>query len=367
MRRRTRELFIAALVVGVFCLTANVWAAAGFKKFEDFESYPLGPFVSNDKFSMNGNCVDVADVNIVNVNGSNQVEFDYKLTTPDSSCYLNIVKCPERITGIKADITVASCAAGQDCRARIAWHRGIHPPTQKYMWEAVQLRPNNRGDDMGNISLSVTSLDQSNNYDYIQDFYYNQLFSPIQTIGQTYTVTAIFDKANAVTIAVDGQGTTTTKFPGKLDNPIEVFKAIGMRVGTSGITNGDFVVYFDNIKVKTKGACDKKKPLAKTIIPKKNLNVDQCSVDINFNEPMADWSYDLEPPAEWGGLDTLNSYWSENRKTFTATRLSCGTPLPPNTKLIFVINPNGTTTMDYFRDLVGNPAKTMKVTTKTAP
>ncbi|MCP3888075.1 MAG: hypothetical protein GY702_04265 [Desulfobulbaceae bacterium] len=311
--------------------------------------------------------MDVAAVNVVNVDGSNQLEFNYNMTTPNSSCYLRINKCPERITGIKADVTVVSCAADQDCRARIAYHRGIHPPSQNYIWEGVQLRPNNNGVDLGNISFSAGLLDQNNGYDWIGDLYYNQFFT-IATIGQTYTMSAIFDKPDSVTIAVDGQGSTTTKFPGKLDNHIDIFKAIGIRVsGTiTDVTNGPFVVLFDNVQVKTKGACDKKKPLVKVITPKKNLPLDQCFVDITFNEPMADLSYDLETPVEWGAIDPLASYWSDNRKTFTAYRESCGVALPANTKLTFVVNPNGNAPMEYFRDLIGNPAKTKKITTKTA-
>ncbi len=366
MHKRKRELIVTFLVVSFFCLSTNVWAAGGFKKYEDFETYPLGPVSSNDKFSVGDNCVDVADVNVVNVGGSNQLELSYKMTTPDTSCYLRINKCPERITGIKADVTVVSCDPGQDCRARIAYHRGIHPPSQKYVWESVQLRPNNRDVDLGNIGLNVSYLDQNNGYALLGDLYYNQLFT-IATIGQTYTMSAIFDKPDSVTVAVDGQGSTTTKFPGKLDNHIELFKAIGMRVGTGGtVTNGAFVALFDNIEVKTKGACDKKKPLVKVITPKKNLSPDQCFVDITFNEPMADWSYDLETPVEWGAIDPLASYWSDNRKTFTAYRESCGVALPANTKLTFVVNPNGNAPMEYFRDLIGNPAKTKKITTKTA-
>ncbi len=256
-------------------------------------------------------------------------------------------------------MTIDVCAADQDCRARIAWHRGIEPMDNKYVFETVQVRGNR-----DYIGAWVGILDQSDGHNDLGQLFSASFNSPIDPIGETYTITALFDKSNAATVTVEGQGTTTFKFEDKLKTHIEIFKAIGIRVGGGDdVTDGEFVAYFDNVEIKTKGSCDNKRPKAKVITPKKNLPLDACSVDITFNEPMNPCCWDVEPDPIWGGIDTTS--WSDDRKTFSIFRDTCDTPLPANTILEFIVNPNGTGGAAYFIDLVDLPAKTSKVKTKT--
>ena len=162
-----------------------------------------------------------------------------------------------------------------------------------------------------------------------------------------------------------GQGTIIYNWKDKLGDPIELWKSIGMWVregddwnGDPRITDGDFVVYFDNIYIKTRGSCDNKKPQAKVIDPKKNMPLDACWVNITFNEPMDTCCQNIEAPAEWPIGETM---WSDDQKTFSIERSNCGTDLPANTKIEFVVNPDGT----GFMDLKGNEAKKKKLKTKT--
>ncbi len=370
MKKVSRILLLAAFMSSLLFLSTNSMAAGKYKKYDDFESCPEGLFVDNEKFYLSDGCtVDgVADVWVENFNGSQQLKFSYN-GVPDTSCWARFNTCPERIVGIKADVTVLSCAADQNCLARVAWHRGItDPPEQLYVWESIHVRPNPYGNNEGAISSSASLLDHTDNFTSLGDVYWARLNGPMPILGETFTVTADFSKPDQASLTVGEQGTVTYKTISKKDGlkgPVELFKAIGIRVYTNDpgdVTDGEFVAYFDNIAIKTKGACDKKKPFAKAIIPKKGLPLDACSLDIVFSESMDTCCMDLEADPLWGAVVIPAEPWSRDRKTFTFSS-DCTSPLPPDTKLNFVVNPDGG--MDPFRDLAGNPAKKAKLSTKT--
>jgi len=356
--------FLGILFLIVFTLTLpwmavdSMAAKGGWQKWEDWENYPTGDFLSDDKWSVGNSCSadDVADVTIEDYDGSRQVKFTYLGLTKNISCYLNFNDCPERIVGIKADVTIQSCTDDLDCRARVAWHRGITSEDDYYIWEAIQVRSNL-------ISVAASVLDQNSlpsNYDWLWDTYNANFNYQIDTIGETFTVSAIFDKPDQVTVTVEGQGTITYKVEDKMGDPIDIFKVIGMQGrGSVDVTGEEFVVYFDNIYIKTRGSCDNKKPQAKVIDPKKNMPLDACWVNITFNEPMDTCCQNIEAPAEWPIGDTV---WSDDQKTFSIERSNCDTTdLPANTKIEFVVNPDGT----GFMDLIGNEAKKKKLKTIT--
>lgn len=372
------------LLVMFFCFSA-VAQAAKWKLYDDFESYQLGPFSPNDtngKWGSESFNPEVANITIEEFNGSQQLKFDYNSWDPhpDLSTYLTLDDCIETIVGIKVDVTVEYCEGNQDCRARIAWHRGTSNPEKFYLWEAVQVESNKQGFNWGYITTEATKLDQSKGFGYMGNPYWARFNGPMKTIGKTYTVTALFDKPDTVTVTVEGQGTTTYKYNSKLGNPIELFKAIGMRVqsgrdwvGNWRITYGGFGVWFDNVYVMRKGRCDKKGPKVKKVSPKK-LGLDDCWISIEFNEVAGATNFssgnattwEIESDPLWP-IDEAKVRWSNDLKTIEIPRANCGTDLPPNTKLKFIINPNAPydPSDPHFQDLKGNPAKTKTITIKT--
>ncbi len=349
-------------------------AKGGWKKYCDFEHYPAGPFSGDEKWSVDEDHSDVADISIEDYNGSRQVKFTYKkeAPVPDEPCYLYFNECPESIVGIKADVTIASCTGNQDCRGLVAWHRGTASDNHRYIWEAIQVVPNQFTHDNGYISGQASILDEYHDSEWLGNAYQTNFNNWIGTIGETFTVSAIFDKPNQVTVSVEDQGTFTFKVDDKMGNPIELFKAIGMRVesgkdifGNTRIVNGAFVAYFDNVYVKRKGRCDTKGPVVKKIQPMKNVPLDACWLNITFSEPMSCCTWDIQGNADWpidAGTDTM---WSEDMKTFSISRNNCGISLPENRVLEFVINPDGDAAPNYFKDLKGNVAKTRKIKIKT--
>ena len=371
--------FLGFFFVIVFMLTLPYFSAdslaakGGWKKYCDFEEYPIGPLVKDEKWSFNDNS-DVADISIADYNGSRQVKFTYKNGSPvtNESCYLFFNKCPETIVGIKVDVTIASCDGNQDCRGRVAWHRGSTPSDHYYIWEAIQVRPNRRSHNQGYLSAQASINDQNNDWEWIGNIFWTNFENWIETIGRTFTVSTIFDKPDQVTVSVDGQGTSTFKFKNKIENPVEIFKALGMRVqegtdwdGNPRIVNGNFVVYFDNVYIRTKGKCDKKGPVAKKVNPKNKVPLDTCWLSITFDEPMKCCTWDVQGNVDWPIDASTKTMWSDDRRTFSISRNNCGSKLPGNKVLEFIINPNGDTVQYYFKDLKGNAAKTKKIIIKT--
>lgn len=368
------SLILIIFALTLPCLSADGLAGGGgWKKWEDWEGYPIDPFVSDEKWSVGSDCSDenIADISIADYNGSNQLLFSYNGETPDDSCYVYFNDCPERIVGIKADVTVASCGGNQDCRGRVAWHRGTTPEKHYYVWEAVQVRPNVNENNEGFIETVVVKLDQFVDWDWLGDAYSAQFEVWLNPIGETYTVSAIFDKPDQQIVTVEGQGTSTFDVEDGLGSPYEIFKALGMRVqngtdwnGSTRSTSEEFEVYFDNIYVKTKGSCDNEGPTVKKVEPKKNVNLNECWLDVTFSEPMKGccWHFESLDQVAWLLSPGSEFEWSPDMQTFSIKRDNCGIALPPKTKLEFIVNPNGT----GFIDLKDNPAKTKKVIVKTA-
>ena len=351
MKKCLSVLMLAMLTLSLLSFgVGDALAQSGFRLYEDWEDHPIGA-VNSEKWNVSDRCFgeSIANVSVQDYNGTHALQIAYMETTPDQSCWVSFADCPESIVGIKADILVESCGSTQDCRARIAWHRGTTPTDNYYLWEAVQVRPNADSNNQGYVSFSASSLDQHNNYDWLGDYFWTQFETYRETIDETVTVTAIFDKDKQITVTVEGEGTSTYTFEEKIENPIEIFKALGIRVfsGTGRPTNEPFIAHFDNIYIKRKGRCDNKKPQAKKIDPKNNLPLDACEVDITFSEPMDTCCDNIMASGDWPLGDTS---WSNDQRTLTVERSNCGVNLPANTTIEFTINDGGT----GFIDLKGN-------------
>ena len=272
------------------------------------------------------------------------------------SSWLQFIDCSENIVAIKATFTTEGSCSNPGVRGRIGLHEGTFEGM--YSWHQMDIQP---GDDRIWGSVDVQ-------YDAVQDLWYTLFYGEfrldLDLSHGSYTLEIHYDKKQAVFEGGDF-GRMTFELPSALGAKTEIFRGIGLRANSS---SGSCTFYVDDVYVMRKGPCDNKAPKAKKIGPKNKLPLNACWAHITFNEPMACCWWNIQSDPNWPMGPGTDFYWSDDMKTISVKRNNCvSLPLlPPNTNLEFIVNPNGTSVDNYFRDLKGNAAKTKKLKIKTA-
>ncbi len=134
-------------------------SAADWELYDDFSSGILDPQKWNNSSSVSTITVENQRVKIVHFAGY-----------PNQSGYLVLLQDPGNILGIKADITISSCAG--DVRTRIAGHAGAIG--ENHIWSAVQLQPGSE-----RIYSSCAIEGPPPDYVWIKDLHYAQFKRPL--------------------------------------------------------------------------------------------------------------------------------------------------------------------------------------------
>ena len=365
-----KHVIVMALVFSLVLFSSPAMAKK-WNLYDDFEGYPLGPFVENENWELYPNPQDVADITIEELDGNQVLKFTYRDNDMQGSrrVHLRVRKDWGTVVGIRADMMVSVCHEDLDGMARIGWHTGLID--DNYDWVEVLVRPNHLGRNHYVVFRDLV-FDHLHNYQYLyQNFWSHFRGGPSQILGKWYRVTVQKIK-NRVRVTVDGEGAIEHVYETAFRDPVEAFKSIGIYVWPreNYVSDRGFQAYFDNIYVLRSGKMDKKGPKLKKVYPKK-LEQDNCSIDLTFSEPIAldfktvEKNWDIQAPDEWQ-INESAWRWEPDLKTLHIHRNDCGVPLPAGAKLKFILNPNAPYGPDepHFKDIYGNQIKTRSITLK---
>lgn len=331
-------ILLASFVV-LFQLGGNGYAAQKWKLYDNFNS----GVINEDKWYID-------DSSAIITIEDGKAKFEHLLDSANDSAWLSISEHPERITGIKATVTIVS--AEDSLRARVGGWIGAYGEDGDDVWgqTTVQTRPEEAGGDRLFGAASV--LDRYSNWDTMYDLNYSSLLYPVEVIGQTFTIEMYFDK-RGYGYGVEGMGDGKYNPFGGLGKGVVLHMGIGTR---SDNEFGTGVVYFDDVYVLKGKPKDRVKPKVKNTSPKnraKNVDVNTQLI-VKFTEPMQPWFFGGEDPDYNVPEGTTWAY--EYPQTFIWT---FGSPFGPGEWVEMEIKEG------WFQDPAGNPNKPYSFRFKT--
>jgi hypothetical protein len=188
---------------------------------------------SSGSFDSNKWIIDDSSATIIVESG--RAKFVHHSGHASDSSWLEF-KNPGRIIGIKATVTVESCAG--DARARIGGFLG--KDGENSIWAALGIRA-----DRDFLSAELPILGPAPDYEYQRDYYWGRFKRPQTIVGSTFTISILFNRKQS-TFSVEDDGALSFTFLSTLTPPDNLFKGIGTR---SNDGSGACTVYFDDVYV----------------------------------------------------------------------------------------------------------------------
>jgi hypothetical protein len=268
------------------------------------------------------------------------VKFEPRSGWDNESAWLTVAKCPEKVKGLEVTMKM-----GEDVTshlfARISTVLGAYGPENYYLWSQLSARRRDTEGEVDDRLFGNVGASEWPPWQWVFDPTYNQFAHPIEVAGKTFKLKMVCDK-NKITYSVDGYGSATYTFPGKLKAPYEYFWGMGTR-SPDGLAEG--TVYFHkNVRLLVKGNCDEQRPKIKSTYPadeQRRVSVNLEKIDLIWKEPMNGWNQSWHPPFECQQGDPF-SYPNK----FTCR--NAGDPLEYNKRYEVCLDKNG------FYDLAGN-------------
>jgi hypothetical protein len=312
--------------------------------------------LDTSKWYFNDRQVDGVSVVTMSIDGE-RVKFEHRPDTAGASVWLQLIKKPECVKGIQAEITMGTDLDG-DFRARIGTVAGAYGPLKDFAWSQAVVRNRLSGDSVyGAADLE----DPLNDWEWLNDLIWSGFNNPEEVDGNTYICTMILDREKGkIKYTVEGLGTVVYKMSDEIKPGWEAFWGIGSR---SSDALGSGTVWFSNVRVLLDTECgDDARPAVKKTVPehKQVVTVQGDTSEIKFNEPMdafrrascEDCSccpqiYRKEADGTWLNIGALGEFVYQPTNTFTYTKPPEVDDLEPGKYKVVV-------TQDYFYDLAGN-------------
>ena len=330
--------------------------------------------LDTNKWYFNDRKIDDVSIVTMSIDGD-RVKFEHRPNTAGTSVWLVLIKKPECVKGIQAEITMGTDLDG-DFRARIVTTAGAYGPLKDFAGSQVAVR-NRLSEDGGDRVYGAADLsDPLNDWEWLNDLIWSGFNNPEEVDGNTYTCTMILDREKGkIKYTVEGFGTVVYKMPEDLEPGWETFWGIGSR---SNSALGSGTVWFSNVKVLLDTECgDEARPAVKKTVPEhKEVNVDPAvdTFKIKFDEPMDAFKrascedgsccpmfFVKDISGDWQRISPLCGFEYQPTNSFTMTKPAEADDLLPGTKYKIVV------TQDYFFDLAGNGNEEYTFRFETAP
>jgi hypothetical protein len=324
--------------------------------------------LDTNKWYFNDRKIDDVSIVTMSIDGD-RIKFEHRPNTAGTSVWLVLIKKPECVKGIQAEITMGTDLDG-NFRARIGTTAGAYGPLKDFAGSQVAVR-NRLSEDGGDRVYGAADLS-----DPLNDLIWSGFNYPEEVDGNTYTCTMILDREKGkIKYTVEGFGTVVYKMPEDLEPGWETFWGIGSR---SNSALGSGTVWFSNVKVLLDTECgDEARPAVKKTVPEhKEVNVDPAvdTFKIKFDEPMDAFKrascedgsccpmfFVKDISGDWQRISPLCGFEYQPTNSFTMTKPAEADDLLPGTKYKIVV------TQDYFFDLAGNGNEEYTFRFETAP
>jgi hypothetical protein len=310
-----------------------------------------------------------------------RVKFENRPNTAGATTWLQLIKNPECVKGIKVEITMGTDAdptpLDGNFRVRIGNCAGAYGPQKDYTWNQLVLRNRLPADGGDRVYAGMALQDPQNNWEWMYDVIYSQLNYPEEVDGNTYLLTMTLDREKGrVTYSVQGYGKVVYAIPEDIIPGWETFWGIGTR---SDDAAGSGTVWFGNeveVLIDTDCPVDNTRPEVKRTVPgheQENVDVGIDKIRIRFNEPMTYWQNTCEDGSccpkiltrdlsgDWIEVGQLCEFYHNPLNTFIWSKPAKIANLNPGIEYKICVPPN------YFFDLSGNGNKRYCFRMTTAP